>query len=165
MKRKDEINITLVLGIPLVIGVLVYFGYARYERLLAVEELKEAKKAIKKPNYSEAMSHVQTVLHYNHRSWEAYWLWAKVEMQQHQDYLQAVDCLSQTIGYADSPTAAMYYLRGKCYYKMGAYTKALKDLRRATKMRGKADSLGYFLKAAEEEYKMRKQANDTILIK
>lgn len=147
-----KINITIrlfALGMLVVLGILYYLWYVRYEGSLEQKAITKAKISLKRPSYSEAMIHISIALDYNKRNWEAYLLWAKIEMQQYQDYSQALYCLSKAIGYCEHPTAAMFYLRGKCYYKVMDFDKALKDLQRAQQMGSKADSLSHFLKAAQ----------------
>jgi tetratricopeptide (TPR) repeat protein len=147
-KRKA---IVWTVGLLTVIGVVFAVVYTHYHNKASKQEIKYAKEQLAKKSYYQAMLGVGRAIYYKKSNPDAYFIWGQIEIEKHQNYPQAAYCFSQAIDYAGKPNAAMFYLRGKCYYKMEQYAKAHKDLKASSQMGGQADSLNYYLKASKNK--------------
>ncbi|EAY31934.1 tetratricopeptide repeat protein [Microscilla marina] len=148
MNKKTKAFVWTV-GLLAMIGVTFAVVYNYYYNKASRKEIKYAKTQLAKQSYYQAMLGVGRAIYYKKKNPDAYFIWGQIEIEQHQNYPQAAYCMTKAIDYANQPNAAMFYLRGKCYYKMKEYKKAVADLQKATQQGGQADSLGYYLKASK----------------
>lgn len=136
-------------GMLAIIGIIFYIGYNYYHDQASKKEIAYAKEQLAKKRYYNAMVGVGKAVYYKKKNAEAYFIWGQIEIEKHRNYPQAVYCMTKAIEYAKKPTAAMYYLRGKGYYKTQKFKEAIADFEEATQRGGQADSLAYYLKRSK----------------
>lgn len=137
------------IGILSIIGVIYFLVYTQFNGSASQKSLTFAKEHIAKKSYYKAMLGIGKALYHDKTNAEAYFLWGQIEVEKHQNHPQAIYCFGEAIKYSKKPTAALYYLRGKSYYKLRKFKKAVVDFKEATNKGGQIDSLAYYLKRAK----------------
>ena len=136
------------IGVLAFLGIVSYVVYTQMNKLASRQAIEQAKTHLAKKSYYRAMNEVAIAMYHDKTNPDAYFLWGQVELTKYHNYPQCAYCFSQAIEYSEEPSAALYFLRGKCHYKSRKFKKALADFKQATKSPGKEqiDSLQFYIK-------------------
>ncbi|MFN6945136.1 MAG: tetratricopeptide repeat protein [Cytophagaceae bacterium] len=152
-KKTLLISLALVLLVfSLGIGVYKYFN-GRSSRMA----YERAEKAYLRQDLYNADRFGRLSLYYNDENAKTHFLLAKINADL--DFFDEVLKFSNwAIEYNGDPDPAMYFLRGKAYYKLNDYMSAKEDLMHSQSLYADIDSVDFYLGKIQQNFKKHDEA-------
>jgi tetratricopeptide (TPR) repeat protein len=148
IKRKKDrerkiLKITLITFACCVALSLGLYRYMNYKSSRMAYQY--AQEWLEVQNYSKAVQNLDYATYKDEEYADAYLLKGKIDSECLQMYSTALKSYNSAIQYMEEPNASVYYLRGKCNYKLLQYNNAISDLEMSNKIGPAIDSANFYL--------------------